>query len=298
ANWRPISLINTDCKVFTRILNGRVIEASTTVINQLQAGFMPNRFIGDHGLALRVLMENASKCKHTGVGNAIDSIKAYNYVNEEYICSVLSRFGFPAAFTNCIRSLFFNTQIVINMNGFLTPSVHQRRGLRQGGAISPIHFNFALEPLILSILHDSSIQGYALSARPNHSTLSHTSHRPLKLFAYADDLLVLINSENELARVKDHLMCYSAASNSWVNLHKSGAFPMGGKSSLVPTEFHRSLQDMRFQWFDSECNYYLRYLGYPIFFTNVQRNIFCNETILKLQRSVDLHRTRAISVYG
>ncbi|CEP08443.1 hypothetical protein, partial, partial [Parasitella parasitica] len=185
---------------------------------------MPNRFIGDHSLALRVLMEDASKCKHTAVGIAIDSAKAYDYVNEEYTCSVLDRFGFLAAFTNCIRSLFFDTQIVINMNGFLTTPVHQRRGLRQGDAISPILFNFAPEPLILSILHDSSIQ--------------------------------------------------DAASNSRVDFHKSVAFPMEGKSSLVPTGFRRSLQDMRFQWFDSECHYYLKYLGYPIFFTNAQRDIF------------------------
>lgn len=298
ANWRPISLINTDCKVFTRIMNSRVIEASKKIINQFQAGFMPNRFIGDHGMALNVLIEDATKCKHEGVGIAIDSAKAYDYVNEEYICSVLDRYGFPAAFITCIRRLFFNTRIVVNMNGFLTPDVQQQRGLRQGDAISPILFNFALEPLLLSILNDTSITGYAVKTRAPRSTLSHTSHKPLKLFAYADDLLVLINSTQELERLKDHLYCYSAASNSRVNFHKSVAFPLGGKSALIPPGFRQSLQTMRFQWFDSDCNYFLRYLGYPIFFTNAQRDIFCNETVLKLKRSVDLHQRRAISVYG
>ena len=59
ANWRPISLINTDCKVFTRILYSGVITAANKVITRQQAGFMPSRFIGNHGLALRILMKDA-----------------------------------------------------------------------------------------------------------------------------------------------------------------------------------------------------------------------------------------------
>jgi hypothetical protein len=125
---------------------------------------MPNRFIGDHGLALKLVFEDAKKRQHPGIGIAIDSAKAYDYVNEEYLCRVLDKFGFPTIFITTIRKLFFQNSITINLNGFLSKEVQQRRGLRQGGAILPILFNYALEPLLLAILNDNSILGYSVTA--------------------------------------------------------------------------------------------------------------------------------------
>ncbi|KAG1413688.1 hypothetical protein G6F59_010608 [Rhizopus arrhizus] len=48
-NWRPISLINTDAKVFTRLLNARLMPHLNRLISLQQLGFMPGRFIGENG---------------------------------------------------------------------------------------------------------------------------------------------------------------------------------------------------------------------------------------------------------
>ncbi|CEP16557.1 hypothetical protein [Parasitella parasitica] len=121
-------------------MNSRVIEASYKVINQFQTVFMPNCFIDGHVRALNILIEDATTCKFEDVGIAFDSAKTYDYVNKDYICSALERYGLPAVFIADINRLFFNTRIVVNMNGFLTPDVRQHRGLRQSDAISPILF--------------------------------------------------------------------------------------------------------------------------------------------------------------
>lgn len=184
------------------------------------------------------------------------------------------------------------------MNGFLSSTVRQRRGLRQGDAISPILFNFALEPLLLAILHDNNIQGYSVAARLSKPNLQTTAHRPIKLLAYADDLLVIANTKLELQRIQDHISCYSRASNSRVNYHKSVAFPLSGRLPLIPDDLLRLTERFHFKWFDSTSPTYLRYLGYPIWFTCAQRDHFCNEALIKLQASIQLHQGRAISVYG
>jgi hypothetical protein len=259
---------------------------------------MPNRFIGDHGLALKVILEDAQKLQHNGIGIAIDSAKAYDYVNEKYICRVLEKFGFPGRFIETIRRLFFQNEITVNMNGFMSNTVHQHRGLRQDDAISPILFNFALEPLLLAILQDERIKGYSVGARVTKPTLNMIPHRPVKLLAYADDLLVFANNKQELQRIQDHISSYSRASNSRVNYHKSVAFPLSGCHSMIPEDLYRLISRLNFKWFDSTSPSYIKYLGFPLWFTRTQRDLFCNETLLKLQESIERHQHRAISVYG
>lgn len=51
-NYRPISLICTDAKTFTLLLNARLMPHLNRLISPAQLGFMPDRFIGDHGLSL------------------------------------------------------------------------------------------------------------------------------------------------------------------------------------------------------------------------------------------------------
>ncbi|KAG2232849.1 hypothetical protein INT48_006301 [Thamnidium elegans] len=58
-NWRPISLINCDAKIFTRLINSRIGKIANAIIQPSQTGFMQRRFIGDNGLLLHLLIQQA-----------------------------------------------------------------------------------------------------------------------------------------------------------------------------------------------------------------------------------------------
>ncbi|KAG1042538.1 hypothetical protein G6F43_011881 [Rhizopus delemar] len=60
-NWRPISSINCDAKIYTRILNSRMRQVVPLLNNRCQTGFMPNRFIAENGLVLHMVMEHARR---------------------------------------------------------------------------------------------------------------------------------------------------------------------------------------------------------------------------------------------
>ncbi|SAL96840.1 hypothetical protein, partial, partial [Absidia glauca] len=48
-NWRPLSLINTDAKLFTKMITNRLNVHLPNMINPYQTGFMPKRLISDNG---------------------------------------------------------------------------------------------------------------------------------------------------------------------------------------------------------------------------------------------------------
>ncbi|KAG1450645.1 hypothetical protein G6F46_010634 [Rhizopus delemar] len=84
-NWRPISLINCDAKVFTRILTKRLGPPL------------------DHGMALSLILEQARGFRLPGVGLLLDQETAYDRVHPGYLRSVMVKFNFPAQFITFIQ---------------------------------------------------------------------------------------------------------------------------------------------------------------------------------------------------
>ena len=113
---------------------------------------------------------------------------------------------------------------------------------------------------------------------------------PVKLLAYADDVIIFINSVDEFTEVQALLAGYNAASNSLVNYNKSVAFPLQGSLPSTSAIRHLVTNEAGLRWFDSHSPNYLRYLGYPIWVSTDQRQIFCQELLAKIKASFDIHR--------
>lgn len=310
ANCRPITLIAADCKIFTRIMNARVVEVANTIITPYQCGFLPGRYIGDHGMSLQVIMDNARTANRRSFSNfaaytgiMLDNAKAYDRVHPQYLSQILLKFGFPTAFVTCITSLFFDNSIYVNVNGFLTDAISQRRGIRQGDSISPVLFNLAIEPFLLSIINNANLSGYSLQ----HVKLPHqvanpwVSPAPIKVLAYADDVLSFVKSQDELLELQNCLRTYNQASNARINYSKSVAFPLhGGKMTGTDGQQvqHHVTTTLQMKWFDSHSTGYIKYLGYPIWFATHQRDVFVAELIGKIQSLTASLGSRQVSLYG
>ncbi len=160
-NWRPISLINTDAKVFTRLLNTRLMSHFSKCITSHQLGFMPGRFIADHGLTVSCVKMVAHQYRSNSIGLLLDQEKAYDRIHPGYLRKIMSAFNVPSTLIHSITSLFFSTQIQVNVNGYITQSpIPQLRGLRQGDPLSPLLFNIAFDPFVRSICQNSAFSGF------------------------------------------------------------------------------------------------------------------------------------------
>lgn len=218
GNWRPLSLINTDSKLFTKIIATRLNAKLGRLITPLQTGFVQGRRISDNGLVLQAFLEYCHKHKVTDAGILFDQEKAYDRVHPAYLKAVMMHMTFPEGFVDAIFALFFGTNIHLNINGYLAQPFEQQRGLRQGDPLSPLLFNIAFEPLLQTIMANPYIQGFRLSEAQDAT--------PLKEMAYADDLLCVVRSVEEWDTLKGIMHMYGRASNAKLNLRKTVAFSL------------------------------------------------------------------------
>ncbi|CAO3600825.1 unnamed protein product [Absidia cylindrospora] len=292
-NWRPISLINCDAKIFTRLLTQRLAPILNTMINVHQTGFLPGRFIAENGLALQLLLEQAQLGGHKGIGLLLDQEKAYDRVHPLYLQKTMLAMGFPPAFVHSIQSLFFGNKVQININGYFTNDIIQQRGLRQGDPLSPLLFNIALEPFLLSIAQDHTFQGYPFGCDPM------TAHRPppnIKFLAYADDICVFLSTPTDFTRLQHHMTAYTQVSNAHFNQHKTEAFSLSGTQD---DDWQRILES------HDITNFYHRfsltpfkYLGFRMCYTPKQRQLVCQNLLQTVTTQINIYSQRRLSIKG
>jgi hypothetical protein len=330
SNWRPLSLINSDAKIFTKLLANRFNKVLPGLINPHQTGFMPHRLISDNGWLNQLLMSHLRSVSPElpQVAVLLDQEKAYDRVHPEYLRLVLLRFGFPASLVSSLSSLFFGTQISVSINGWLGAPIPQQRGLRQGDPLSPLLFNLAFEPLLRSLLVSplsgvslgSSLSGVSLGSsvvvpsrfKPSPYKVfvdpkDGTGNWPLdfvsgslpppavKLLSYADDLEVFLSSPDEWSILLSLLDLYGRASNAKVNLGKTVLVSLSGVSHPVWVSLASSAG---IEWHDSRSSGAVRYLGYPLYSTDSQLLDFLDAISVKLTRHCDLLKERHLSIRG
>ncbi|KAG0806282.1 hypothetical protein G6F17_011128 [Rhizopus arrhizus] len=279
-NWRPISLINCDAKIYTKVLNSRLQQVIPSLINRCQTGFMPNRFIAENGLVLNIIMEHARKNNRQEIALLLDQEKSYDRVHPSYLRSVLLQFGFPMILVNSLAGLLFGNQVRVNINGHFTDEITQSRGLRQG------------DPSRGSAVA-SSVQSRARTI----SKISDPNPSPaLKVLAYADDVCVFLSSPTDFLRLQHHLQTYGQVSNAKVNLSKTEAIFLNGKSS---NQWQQLLtQHQILKWHDHTKSQPLRYLGFPVIQSTAQRRYVEDHLLQNLKTQCSIYSQRHLSLRG
>jgi len=302
-NWRPISLICCDAKIFTRLLNARLMLHFGTRLTTSQSGFMPHRFIGEPAMTLHCALSLATATHSTSIALLLDQEKAYDRVNLEYLTAVLTAFNMPSSLISSLLSLFTNTQVRVNINGFLSEAFPTQRGMRQGDPISPLLFNIIFDPFLRAINQHQNILGFDFTriAATNPRFSSPLADNvpladPVKVLAYADDTLVFLNDLSEFHQLQQLINKYAAASNASLNYHKTQALSLSG----VPHEsWILGLRASGISsWHDQNATAPIIYLGYPICSSTAQKNSYFDALLTRLRDFCRLHSVRNLTFRG
>ena len=93
-NWRPISLLNVDAKILSKILASCVKKVISSLITSDQTAYVPGCVIGESIRLTPDLIECSNIQNIPGDLVIVDIEKAFDSVDHTFLCSVLQKFGF------------------------------------------------------------------------------------------------------------------------------------------------------------------------------------------------------------
>ncbi|KAK3521155.1 hypothetical protein QTP70_000521 [Hemibagrus guttatus] len=219
-NWRPVSLLCTDCKLLSKALSSRLTKVMERLIHQDQTYCVPDRSIFDNVYLIRDILD-VSRLLGLKTGLIfLDQEKAFDRVEHEYLWKVLEAFGFNPGFVAMIRVLYSEIESVLKVNGGLCAPFRVYRGIRQGCSLSDMLYSLAIEPLL------NKLRSHLFFIFIHLILIFHTL-MPQYLSAYADDLVVMINTQEDVNVLTAILNDFQILSSAKVNWTKSEAILVG-----------------------------------------------------------------------
>ena len=119
SNYRPISLLNYDLKIFTKCLTNRLKPLKTDLSHEHQYA-KPRKQIFSVANLLRDLWRDASNSQIDPYFISLDLKKAFDSMDQHWLSRVLQKINFPAKFICNINSLNKGANINVFVNGFQT----------------------------------------------------------------------------------------------------------------------------------------------------------------------------------
>ena len=147
GNYWPVTLLNTDYKIYTKDKSIKLVSAIPQIIHPNQAGFMPGRSIADQVRLAKIMVKYVECREENGLLIALDQEKAYNKICHDYLDKTLEAYNLPERFRKIIKSLYESAETVVMINGMPSAPFKVSRGVWQGDPLSCLLFNLAIEPL-------------------------------------------------------------------------------------------------------------------------------------------------------
>jgi hypothetical protein len=270
--WRPINLANTDGKILSRIMVTRIKPIIKRIITKTQYGFTPERYIWENVSIINNMLKLGKYNVSNGYAIFLDQEKAYDRVSWTYLNSLLEILNFPKSFINWIKSYQIDQTFAFITNFHPFPICNIKRGLRQGDPISPMLFNISLDPFISTI-----------NNRLNGIPIMNTNN--IKSLAFADDVVIFVNSELDITKMKLIIKQYSEASNAKVNQDKTEWLEVGNPTFNLPKGIIPQKNP-------------IRHLGFWLSKNGIETNFTWNLLMSKMVKISNIIKSTGMSIIG
>jgi hypothetical protein len=173
-----------------------------------QNGFRKRRSTIDQLSTLTNIVETRLKSKRSTFVAYINFSKAYDSVNRDILWKKLANVGVNGKMFLAVKSIYSNVTACVQVNNLHTNWFNVNNGLRQGCGLSPILFNF--------YVNDLAVRLKALGLGVDIG-----NEEKLCILLYADDIVFIAETEEDLQSMLDVLYEWSCASHMKINPTKS-----------------------------------------------------------------------------
>ena len=214
-SWRPLTLLNTDNKIYGKILANRLNMVIDSLVHPSQTGFIKGRLMSENTMQIMQLLDYCDSKEISAFLVSFDFAKAFDCLEWEAIFSALVAFNFGPRYIDMVMTLFTNPLICASNNGYWSEFWNPSRGCRQGCTYSPIIFVLTVELLGIAIRQNANIEGI---------TIGNTE---IKSGQFADDLWTITPSQNGINAILHELIQFEAFSGLQINADKCAVLRVG-----------------------------------------------------------------------
>jgi len=188
SNYRPITLLDTIYKIYTRMVANKLSRAVDHLLRRSQYGFRRNRSTTHAVHVLRRTVEGLFHKTDIDLNLLfLDWSKAFDRIDTSALSDALRAFGIGGNFLNAVQSTFKSRFVVLGQGGFPNSSPRpQEMGIRQGCPLSPLLFVIMLTWLMEGV--DKLYANMGIAYEP----------LPVPDIFYADDTIFLSSAPEDL----------------------------------------------------------------------------------------------------
>ena len=225
-DYRPITLLNTELKILTRVLANRLRLVISDLISPEQTFAVKGRSIQDNLHFIRKVLEGIKDDREATL-ISLDQSKAFDWVDDRFLASVLETAGFKPEFRRWISMMYHNPQAVVQVNGRRSGVIAIECSVQQSCSLSPLLYVLALEPLLRRLKDEGT--------SPALRGIPFVVHLAARVSAFADDVTVFVSHRQDIEAVKEAVVECQRIAEAKFNFDKSEGLHLGawrGSNSL------------------------------------------------------------------
>ena len=204
SNTRPISVTNAENRIIAKCITIAITPCLQDFLDEAQQGFLKKRRGATHIINIHDLYHSALDAKTQRLLLFMDTKKAFDSIDHDFIHKILDHIGLPLWMRNAVRGLMTDVFVIPVVSAETAAAIRISRGVKQGCPLSPLLFIICYDILI-----------FKLKSYANDHIIT------LHIFAFADDIALGADDMHHLTQLMPIIDAFSHHSGLGLNTDKT-----------------------------------------------------------------------------